>query len=110
MRGRGVERLITNQSTTEETTTSASSPQWLLRFAFLVAVMLLLNFALLMLHEGVLYWFTANVVTVSIFMFISSMITEFIDRKLAYLSLKIYNWMVRTGLIKRAEDEEKELV
>lgn len=103
-----VERFITNRTTAEEATPKASSQQWVLRLAFLVVVVFLLNYALLLLQEGVLYWFTANVVTVSIFIFISSMMTEFTDRKLTYLSLKIYNWMARASLIVKEGDDEEE--
>ncbi len=59
----------------------------------------LLNFCLLMVHESLPYSLIANAIVSSLFIFLSSTVGNYLDKKVAFAALLLYDRMVETGLL-----------
>ena len=70
-----------------------------LRLAPFGVLISLLNFCLLMVHESLPYSLLANAVASSLFIFLSSTIGNYLDKKVAFATLLLYDRMVETGLL-----------
>ncbi|MDH2901664.1 MAG: hypothetical protein PXY39_11915 [archaeon] len=90
-----ISALRTNATTTEN---SIISP-CVLRLTPFVAVISLLNFCLLMVHESLPYSLIANAVASSVVIFLSSTIGNYLDKKVAYAMLLLYNRLAKAGLL-----------
>ncbi len=70
-----------------------------LRLAQFGVLLLLLNFYLLIVQESLPYVLIVNAVISSVFIFLSSTIGNFLDKKVAYVALILYNRLAKAGLL-----------
>ena len=85
----------TNETMIEDSTISRCA----LRLAQFGVLLLLLNFYLLIVQESLPYVLIANAVISSVFIFLSSTIGNFLDKKVAYVALILYNRLAKAGLL-----------
>jgi hypothetical protein len=78
---------------------SSSRTQWVLRLSLFLIFLFFLNVSLLIMNEGIFNWFASNLSAFFIYIFLLSMIGRFIDKKIGYLILRLYDRLEKTGLI-----------
>ena len=87
-------------------TNKPAEPQWALRGLVLAIALIILNFVLLARGTNSAFLFIDNVLATAIMIFFWSTIGEFLDKKLTYVSLLVFNKLEKSGLITVIEQEE----
>jgi hypothetical protein len=86
-----------------------TEPQWALRILVFSIVLVILNFVFLLRGTNSTLAFIDNVLATSILVLFWSLIGEYLDKKLTYLSLLVFNKLEKSGLITVIEQDIPEI-